>query len=371
MASRSGELRVYVGSHNKATADTPGTDEGIYVYRLDAETGALAPLHAVGGVVNPSFLAVHPSRRFLYSVGEAAGPDGTPTGAVSAFALDPATGSMTFLNRESSGGGGPCHLSVDATGRLLVVANYGTGSVTALPIGADGRLGPPGATIQHRGSSVDPRRQTGPHAHSIAPDPANRFALAADLGLDQVLVYRLDPASGTMAPADPPAASLRPGSGPRHLDYHPSGRWVYVINELDSTMTAGAYDAARGTLTEIQSLSTLPDDWSGTNYCADVHVHPSGRFVYGSNRGHDSLAIFAVDAGSGRLSPIGHEPTRGAWPRNFGIDPSGRLLLAANQNSDNIVAFRIDEASGEIVATGEMTRVPRPVCVKFVPAGAG
>jgi 6-phosphogluconolactonase len=246
------------------------------------------------------------------------------------------------------------------------VANYGGGSVACLPIGEDGRLGDATAFIQHKGSSVNPQRQREPHAHSINLDAANRFAFVADLGLDKVLVYRFDPSAGTLEPNDPPAAVIASGSGPRHFAFHPSGRFAYVINELNSTVTAFAYDAERGTLQTLQTVTTLPEGFDGKSFPAEVQVHPSGKFLYGSNRGHDSIACFAIDAATGRLTPIGHEPTQGKNPRNFGIDPTGAYLLAANQDGDNVVAFRIDPATGKLSPTGQSIRVPMPVCVKFM-----
>jgi 6-phosphogluconolactonase len=259
-------------------------------------------------------------------------------------------------------------VSVDHAGRNVLVANYGGGSVSVLPIGDDGRLGEATAFIQHEGSSVDPRRQTAPHAHSINVDPDNRFAFVADLGLDRVMIYRFDSQQGTLAANDPPWASVAPGAGPRHFAFQPGGRFAYVINELQSTVTAFAYDAARGALQEIQTLPTLPDDFSGSNTTAEIQVHPSGRFLYGSNRGHDSIAVYAIDADSGRLRFVEHESTQGDLPRNFGIDPSGRFLLAANQGSDSVVVFRIDGATGALTPTGQSIEVASPVCVRMVEA---
>jgi 6-phosphogluconolactonase len=246
----------------------------------------------------------------------------------------------------------------------VLVANYGGGSVAVLPIQEDGQLGAATDVVQHVGSSIHPTRQQEPHAHSITLDPTNRYALACDLGLDQVLIYRFDSAAGKLAPNDPPGAPLRPGAGPRHLAFHPSGRYVYVINELDSTLTVFAWDETRGTLREIHTMPTLPEDFAGKNTCADLHVAPSGRFVYGSNRGHDSIVIFAINAQTGELSYVGHESTRGQTPRNFAIDPTGTFLLAANQRSDTIVSFRINQETGKLTPTGQVTRVPTPVCIK-------
>lgn len=266
-----------------------------------------------------------------------------------------------------SRGAGPCHLTVDSRGRNVLVANYGSGSIAVLPIGYDGRLSEASEFIQHSGSSVNPKRQQGPHAHSINLSPDNRFAIVADLGLDQVLVYRFNPAYSTLAVNDPPFTKMNPGAGPRHFAFHPSGKFAYVISELQSTVTAFAWAAGPGTLSEIQTISALPKDFSGESYCAEVQVHPSGKFLYGSNRGHDSIAVFTVDENKGTLTPVEYASTQGKWPRNFGIDPSGAFLLAANQNSDNITVFRIDAKTGQLKPTGQTLEVGAPVCVKFVP----
>jgi 6-phosphogluconolactonase len=354
------KLLVYFGTY------TGGKSQGIYQSELDLASGALTPATVAAEVVSPSFLAIHPSRRFLYAVNEAeiAGKKG---GAVSGFALDPRTGQLTLLNQQSSGGAGPCHLVVDSRGKSVLVANYGGGSVASLPIGDDGKLGPATSFIQHKGTSVDPKRQEAPHGHSINLDAANRYAVAADLGLDQVLVYKFDAAQGTLAPNDPPFARVASGAGPRHFAFHPTGRFGYVINEMGNTVTAFAYDAEHGILKEIQSITTLPEDFKGTSYTAEVQVHPTGKFLYGSNRGHDSLAIYTIDPDSGRLTAVGFEKTGGKTPRNFGIDPTGTYVLACNQASDNVVVFRVDQNTGELKPTGHTLAVPAPVCVKMLP----
>ena len=352
-------LRVYFGGNARGEA------RGIYLSELDLATGALSDPKRAVATDSASFLALHPAGKFLYSVGGMVTVDGVKSGAVVGFAIDATTGMLTELNRQSSGGKGPCHVVVDATGANVLAANYGSGSVVSVPVGRDGKLGPASSFIQHKGSSVNERRQAGPHAHSINVDAANRFAFAADLGTDKVHIYRFDAKSGTLTPNDPPAAKLAPGAGPRHFAFHPNGRFAYVINELLSTVTAFAYDAATGTLTELHTITTLPADFTGTNSTAEVQVHPSGKFLYGSNRGHDSLAIFAIDAKTGRLTPVGHQPTGGEIPRNFGIDPTGQYILAANQKSDNVVVFRVDPATGRLTPTGRRITVPTPICVKF------
>ena len=351
-------VRVYVGTY------TDGASEGIYQLRLDLATGALSREGAPTKAVNPSFLALHPSGRFLYAVNEVGERRGDPGGAVSAFAVDPRTGALRFLNTQPSGGAAPCHITVDKEGRNVLVANYGGGSVAVLPLLADGRLRTASTVVLHEGKSVNPERQQGPHAHSITLDPGNAFALAADLGMDKVLGYRFDGRQGTLSATLP--ASLPPGSGPRHLAFHPDGRRAFVINELLSTVTAFDYDSGTGALSERQTISTLPAGFQGANFTAEVVVHPDGRFLYGSNRGHDSVAIFAIDAASGRLSPAGHRSTRGNWPRHFAIDPTGAYLLAANQRSDSVVVFRIDRATGQLEPVGAPFALPRPVCLRMV-----
>ena len=354
------EALVYVGTYTKAS-------KGIYAWRLNTATGQLQPLGLAAETVNPTFLAVHPSRRFLYAVSEVSSFQGQKSGAVSAFAIDPKSGKLSFLNQAPSRGAGPCHLTVDSRGRNLLVANYGSGSMAVLSISDDGRLREASDFVQHHGSSLDPKRQQGPHAHSVNLSPDNRFAIVADLGLDQVLVYRFNPAYSALGANEPPFAKVNPGAGPRHFAFHPSGKFAYVINELQSTVTAFTWAADAGTLSEIQTISALPKDFAGESYCAEVQVHPGGRFLYGSNRGHDSIAVFAIDEAKGTLTPVEHVSTQGKWPRHFGIDPSGTLLLAANQNSDNITVFRIDAKTGRLQATGQSLEAGSPVCVKFVP----
>ena len=358
--ARSGKMRVYVGTY------TGGKSKGIYVLELDTATGALSKPVLAAQTANPSFVAIRPGHRFLYAVGELDNFKGKKGGAVTAFAIDAKTGKLTQLNQQSSKGAGPCHLVVDATGKNVLVANYSGGSVAVLPIADDGKLSEASSFIQHKGSSVDKGRQEAPHAHSINLDAANHFAVAADLGLDKVLVYKFDADKGTLSPNTPPSASVPPGSGPRHFAFHPDRRHAYVINEMKSTVTAFNYDANKGALEPIQTLSTLPHPVKG-NSTAEVQVHPSGKFVYGSNRGHNSIALFTVDAKTGRLTAAGHQPTGGKTPRNFGIDPTGKWLLAANQDSDSITVFRIDPKTGKLEPTGHKAEVGRPVCVKFIP----
>lgn len=354
------ELLTYIGTF------TRGKSEGIYVYRMDLSTGALT-LAGVARVEDPAFLAIGPAGRTLYAVNHVPEFAGQPTGAVSAFSLDPETGELTLLNQQLSHGADPCHLCVDKRGRYVLVANYKGGNVAVLPIRDDGSLDEATDHIQHEGSSVNPKRQEGPHAHSINLDPNNRFAFVADLGLDKLMIYQFDPSRGKLIPHDPPWVQTRPGAGPRHFTFHPNGQYAYLINELDNTLIAYAYDDERGTLQELQVISALPEDFEGISYCADVHVAPSGRFVYGSNRGHDSIVIFAVDKDSGRLTYVGHEPTQGQTPRSFAIDPTGTFLLVANQHTDTVITFHIDQQTGRLQPTGYMAQVPTPVCIVMKP----
>jgi 6-phosphogluconolactonase len=361
-SSTNSPLRVYIGTYTGAKS------QGIYVAPFDPGSGKLGSPELAVRTTSPSFLALHPKRCYLYAVGETSNLGGKRAGAVRAFSIDEQTGRLTLLNQQSSGGAGPCHLAVDKTGKCVLVANYGSGSIAALAIEAEGKLAEPSTTLQHQGSSINPQRQAGPHAHFITADPANRFALACDLGLDQVLVYRFDPAKATLAPNAPPFASVKPGLGPRHLAFHPDGRFVYLINEMGAALTAFAYDAKRGSLKELQTVSTVPAGYTGAKSGAEVQVHPSGKFVYASNRGHDSIAVFRIDPQSGKLDFIGCEPTQGKTPRHFAIDPTGQWLLAENQDSDSVVVFGIDPKSGRLGPTGQTLEVGSPVCVVFSPS---
>ncbi|MFW6195391.1 MAG: lactonase family protein [Chloroflexota bacterium] len=353
-----GETLLYIGTY------TRGDSEGIYVYRMDNRTGRLSYHSKATGIENPSYLALHPRNTFLYSVAEVADHNGQKTGAVSAYSLT-REGELVDLNTQPSQGPGPCHVTVDRQGHNVYVANYQGGSVGVLPIQSDGSLGEPTDFHQHEGSSVNPQRQNEPHAHSVNLDQVDRFAFVADLGMDKVMIYRVDLQAGKLTPNNPPHVDVHPGAGPRHFDFHPNGRLAYLINEIDSTITAFRYDPQRGALEEIQTLSTLPEGFNDSNTTADVHVHPSGRFVYGSNRGHDSIAIFGLDD-DGHMTPLGHEPTQGQTPRNFAIDPSGVFLLAENQNSSTIVTFSINQTTGGLEPTGDVAEVPNPVCIKMI-----
>lgn len=356
----SGEtIRVYIGTY------TRGDSQGIYLLDLDLKTSKLTKRSLVAETENPSFIALHPSGNFLYAVNEVGQIDGEKSGGVSAFRIDAKSGKLQLLNQQLSLGGAPCHLVVDKAGKNVLVANYSGGSVACLPIDKTGRLAKASSFIQHKGSSVDPRRQKGPHAHSINLDAANRFAFAADLGLDKVLIYRFNPDRGKLTANDPPFVKVKSGAGPRHFDFHPNGKFAYVINEMDLTVTAFRYDAQTGELTTLQTISTLPGKVQKGFSTAEVQVHPSGKFLYGSNRGHDSIAVFAIDQKTGKLGVVEHESTGGRTPRNFGIDPSGQFLLAANQTTNDVVVFQIDQQTGALSPTGTKADVPSPVCVKF------
>lgn len=360
-------LRVYVGTYTRREPHVDGKAAGIYVYTLDAETGQLDYQSTATGVVNPSFLTLSPltlspQENFLYAVNEVA--DGEVSGAVSAFAIDVDTGDLTFLNKQSSQGHAPCYVSTNADGRFVLAANYVTGNVCVLPVLADGRLAPASDNQQHHGHGPDPR-QEGPHAHCIVPDGQDgRTILAADLGTDQIMVYGLEQAQGKLFCTAPPA-SLPSGSGPRHLCFHPNGRFVYVLAELTSQIIMLAYDADSGTLQSQQTISTLPPAYSGANTGAHVAVSPDGRFLYASNRGHDSITIYAIAPETGWLTLVGHEPTQGRTPRHFTLDGHGRFLLAANQDSDTVVVFRRDQGTGGLTAVAPPTPIPTPVCLKL------
>jgi 6-phosphogluconolactonase len=349
-------MSVYVGSYAKAT------EPGIHQFTLDLSSGALTPAGGTAGVANPSFVSISPDKKFLFAIGETGGKKG---GAVVSFSIDEKTGALKQLSESTSVGSGPCYITADRTGKMVLVANYGGGSIASLPVSADGKLGEAATFVQHTGSSVNKGRQSEPHAHSINVSPDNRFAFAADLGLDKILIYKLDPEKGTMSANDPAFVEIPPGSGPRHFAFHPSGKYAYVCGEMTSTVHAMTYDAAKGELKVIQTLSTLPEPVKG-NSTAECQVHPSGKFVYVSNRGHNSIAVFDVDEATGKLTAAGHAPTGGKTPRNFCVDPTGKFLIAANQDSDNVVVFRIDEKTGMPHPAGHEVKVPKPVCVKFL-----
>lgn len=390
MSDQHTEHVVYVGAYTGFGPNRRGKAEGIDSFRLDPTSGALSHLATTPGIENPSFLTVDPTHRFLYAVNGSPSIDGHPGGAVTALAIDPVTGLLSPVNRQRTEGQGPCHATIDRAGRFLLATSYHAGTIVVFPVQPDGGLAPASDLVRHRGASVHPTRQAAPHPHSVNFDLAERFALVCDLGLDRVFVYRFDHDRGKLIPNDPPWTTSRPGAGPRHLAFHPTGRYVFVINEIDSTLSSYRYDPERGALSPLETVPTIPADFAGpafspdvqvgaaasdppvvgTNFAADVHLAPSGHVVYGSNRGHDSIVVFAFSEGTERLTYVAHQPTRGRTPRNFTIDATGRLLLAANQGSDSLVAFRIDPLTGRLTPTGEVASTPTPTCVRIVELSA-
>ena len=359
------EFFVYFGTYTNAKS----TSKGIYRSRLDVTTGRLSPTELAAETKDPAWLALHPTGKFLYAIDESADAQRTPGKGLSAYALDAHSGALTLLNQQDTGSVGACHISVDTTGRALLVAHYGGGGVSAVALQPDGRLGALGTVVQHTGSSVNPARQKAPHAHQIVVSPDNRFAFVPDLGLDRVLTYALAPSTARLTAPAASGTSLPPGSGPRHLAFHPGGRFAYVISELLCTMTAFRYDAATGTLTALQTISTLPPGETvqrGTS-TAEVIAHPNGQFLYGSNRGHDTIVAYAVDAATGRLTLIAHQSTLGKTPRHFALDPTGTWLLAENQDSHTVAVFRVDPKTGRLSPTDPVLAVPSPVAAVFVP----
>jgi 6-phosphogluconolactonase len=357
---------VYAGTY------TGPKSEGIYYFRLqtdDLEVSqniTLVPLGLAAESENPSFLELDLKRRLLFAVNEVDNFEGKATGSVSAFSIGD-TGKLTLLNRRPSMGTGPCHLVLDKECRWLLVANYGGGSTAVFPVGPDGRLGEAASFIQHAGKSIDPKRQRGPHAHCVTLDPANRFAFVCDLGLDKILTYRFDARQGKLTPAEPAFTTIKAGAGPRHMVFRPDGGFAYVINELTSTINAFSYDAKAGVLTELQTISTLPGYYDGPNSGAEIGIHPSGKFLYASNRGNNTVVLFGIDGGQGTLTYIEEQGTGGKTPRHFGIEPSGKHLAIGNQNSDTVLACRIDAGNGRLVPSGIFAACPSPVCVKFLP----
>ena len=360
--AQTGKYLFYVGTYT----EEGGKSKGIYAYRYDSATGEITPLGLAAETTNPSFVAMSPNGKFLYAVNEVGNYKGPNSGGVSAFAIDHATGKLTFLNEVASRGADPCYITVDRTGKYVLVANYTGGSVAVFPVQADGKLGEASAFVQHTGHGPNTERQEGPHAHSIDLSPDNRFAMVDDLGLDEVLVYKFDSGKGTLTPNDPPFTKVEAGAGPRHFALHPTGKFAYVVAEMGHTVTVFSDDAAGGKLQVLQTISTLPADFKGRNDDAEIVVHPSGKFLYASNRGEDTIVIYAIDGSKGTLTRVGKVSTGGKEPRNFEIDPTGKFLFAENQKSDSIVVFRIDAKTGSLTATGKVLEVASPVCVRFL-----
>ena len=349
---------VFIGTY---TEHEGSRSKGLYIYQLQLSSGELTFQNEAAGILNPSYLDIHPGKSFLYAVNELQSFDGEEGGGVSAFSIDPGAGELELLNAQPSRGKDPCYISIEQTGQFAMVANYSSGTVAMFPIQADGRLSPATDVVQHSGSSVDPERQTAPFAHSIVPDPANRFAIAADLGADKLVIYEMDLENGKLNKHA--EVKVKPGSGPRHSIFHPNGKYLYLFNELSSTLIGFRYGSDAGHLEEIQTISTLPPGHEGESFGADLHI--SGRYLYASNRKHDSIAWFVIDEDSGQLAYQGEVPSEGRVPRGFAIDPSGRFLLAANEGSDNVVIFQIDPSTGKPIETGHEAKVSQPVCVKF------
>jgi 6-phosphogluconolactonase len=361
-AAKRGKYIFYVGTYTEEGSKS----KGIYAYRFDAGTGQATPLGLVAETTNPSFVALHPGGQYLYAVNELQSYKGPNSGGVSAFSIDHATGKLTFLNEVPSRGADPCYIIVDKAGKFVLVANYTGGSIAVFPILADGKIGEASEFVHHTGHGPNEKRQEKAHAHSIDLSPDNRLAFVDDLGLDQLLTYKYDAVKGSLSPNDPPFVKLDPGAGPRHFVLHPSGKFAYVVAEMQSTVTALSVDLNSGALKPMQTLSTLPKGFTGENDDAEVQMHPSGKFLYASNRGHDSIAVYAIDPLKGTLTPVEDVSTEGKIPRSFEIDPTGAFLLAQNQKSDSIVIFRIDQKTGKLSATGQKLDVPSPVCVKFL-----
>jgi 6-phosphogluconolactonase len=353
--------------------------KGIYVSRFHEATGEVSEPQLAAEIRNPSFLAIHPNRRYLYSLSEdplSVGPYNDKGSYISAYAIDAATGKLTLLNTVPSGGTSTCYVSLDSSGRYLLAASFGDGTVAVLRVKEDGSLGAPAALVQHTGHSVDPHYQAGPHAHSFDVSPDGRFAVAADLGTDKLIIYRFDPATGSLTPNDPPFVEVKPpGAGPRHLVFSPNGKFGYLISEMSGILTAYTWDADGGRLTEVQATNTMPSDFNDDKnaqvlnsfHSAEVQIHPSGKYLYESNRGPDTISVFAVHPVKGTLAPIQQVSTRGLMPRHFAIDPTGSYLFAANEASDGVVIFRIEDGTGRITPTRTVLRVDTPVCVRFVP----
>lgn len=360
-SSQHSKYLMYVGTYTEEGS----ASKGIYAYRFDSRTGEITALGLAAQSVNPSFLAIHPNHHFVYAVNEVGNYKGDKSGAVSAFAIDAKTGKLTLLNQIASRGAGPCYISIDKSGKHVLVANYDSGSIAVFPVLTDGRLGEASAFVQHTGHGTNPERQEAPHAHSIDVSPDDHFAIVDDLGLDQTLVYPFDSSKGTLNANAANVAKAAPGSGPRHFALSPSGKFGYVINEMASTVSAFSYDSA-GSLTQLQTISALPKDFTGHSEAAEILIHPSGKFLYASNRGYDSIAVFAIDQSKGTLTPIEFTSTKGTSPRNFEIAPGGKLLLVGNEKSDNIMTFRIDPQTGRLTPTGNALNISQPVCIRFM-----
>ncbi len=365
---------VYVGTFTRT-----GTSKGIYAFKLEtpsaspaaaAQSPTLIPLGLVAENINPSFIAVDAKRRLLFSANGTDSFDGKKTGIVSAYSINPQTGRLHLINQQPALGLNPCHLVLDKTGKNILVANYNSGTVTVIPVAADGRLGEPSSSIQHTGKSVHPQRQQGPHAHCVTLDSENNYAFVCDLGLDQILAYRFDAAAGKLTPADPAFIATKPGAGPRHMAFRPDGKFAYSVNEMDATVSVFAYTPASGALREVQTVSCLPAGYEGRKSGAEIEVHPSGKWLYVSNRGHDSVVVFDIDPASGTVAFKEAHPSGGKTPRHFAITPDGRHLIVGNQESATLVISRIDDSTGLLTPLPGQAEVPQPACIVFLPPAA-
>ena len=353
------QFYLYVGAY------TQGEDEGITIYKFDATDGDLQYISTTTGVSNPSYMVIHPKKKLLIAVNETGQFNGEESGSVSSFAIS-MDGSLKQLSQVASGGGSPCYVSIDKSGDWAFVSNYGGGNVSMFPIEKDGTLKPYSELMQHIGTGVLKGRQSKPFAHSVILDPKDDFALVADLGLDKVISYKLDKKNGKLESTEESNLKLADGSGPRHLTFHPNKKLAFIISELTSTISSCTYNANLGKLTLIETVNALPAGFNGESYCADIHVSPNGKFLYGSNRGHDSIVIYQIDQKTGNLTYVDHHSVNGSWPRNFMIDPSGKFLLVANQKSNNIVVFKIDSETGKLRANGVEVEISKPVCLKML-----
>ena len=359
--SSSSSYVVYVGTYTDKTAS-----KGIYAFRFNPATGRATNPSLAATSVNPSFLAVDRGAKYLYAVNEVSNYQGQSSGAVSTFAIGRTASELSLLNQVASRGAGPCHVAVDHTGKYVLVANYDSGNLAAFSVLPDGRLGEASAFIQNTGHGPNPERQEGPHAHEVVLSADNRFVVAVDLGLDKLFLYRFDQAKGRLAANEPPFVTVDGGSGPRHFAFDPNAKWGYVLEEMGSKITGFSYDAASGVLRRLETVSTLPPDFHGPNDAAEIEIDSRGRFLYSSNRGHDSIAVFRINKADGKLTLVEFVPTRGKTPRFFAIDPTGKYLLAANQESNNIAIFTVDRTTGRLKFTGRTVAVPSPVMLEFV-----
>jgi 6-phosphogluconolactonase len=350
----------YVGTY------TDGDGKGIYLYKMNTESGEVDLVSVTENIDNPSYLAIDKQNKYLYAVNEVSNFGETKNGSVSAFKIRSGTNKLKLINKVSSGGAHPCYVSVSDDGNFILAANYTGGSVSILPVKNEGGLQKASDVAQHTGSSINEKRQSAPHAHSAYFGPQQKFVYAVDLGIDKVNIYKFDPENGKLLQNDPPFFEAEPGSGPRHMAFHPNAKFAYLISELNNKIIALSIDGVSGGLTKLEEYSALPKDYEGTSYCADIHVHPNGKFLYGSNRGDNSIVIFKIDEVSGKLNLVGHEQTQGDWPRNFVIDPSGKFLLVANQKSNDVMVFKINLSTGELIFINQIITVPSPACVKFL-----